>query len=85
VGLLPAEARQLCGHRQPLCRDGLSADQEAREKRHWGPERELEPVPTLFATPKRDDYLGRFVVSVGDKIELPAPLSFALGTSELAD
>jgi len=40
---------------------------------------------TLFTTPQRDDYVGRFIVSVGDKLELPAPFSFALDTSEFAD
>jgi hypothetical protein len=40
---------------------------------------------TLFMTPQRDDYAGRFTVSVGDELELPAPFSFALDTSDFAD
>jgi Uma2 family endonuclease len=36
---------------------------------------------TLFTQPTRDDYVGRFVVPLGDKLDLPEPFSFALDTS----
>jgi hypothetical protein len=58
---LDAKRHACAGARVPL---HLLADRQAR-------------TVTLLTTPQRDDYVGRFVVPVGDKLELPAPFSFA--------
>lgn len=39
---------------------------------------------TLYTEPVRDDYACRLVATLGDKLSLPAPFSFALDTSSLA-
>jgi hypothetical protein len=64
-----AKRRAYAGARIPLY---LLADRQARKI-------------TLFTKPRHDDYVGQFSVAFGDKLDLPAPFSFPLDTSDFAD
>jgi Uma2 family endonuclease len=43
-----------------------------------------ERMVTLFRDPRGRDYSDKFVVSLGGKLEIPAPFSFTLDTSDFA-